>query len=350
LALVQECKAAAEQDRDIEMLGVVFGALAEVEDARGHQDVAAERCKDALRYLYGVGNPADVAGGHSRLGNYTGRSGASHRSAVTQFLAAALLHELSGTGQADKPVNAAAAHLRAGQDPAMLPAHAAELCGRIQAVPGCDLVGLLGRIWPDNAAVDSTYREIVRRVGAAAAQSGTAVTAFAQWDPIIAALFVAADGNTAVAEVAENSLSALESQTGRAALAGALRKIMTGDLDAVSLAGNLVESDTAIVERAVDALEGRIEIPRALWRAAPIAGFLLDLVMACRGAPKAPARARQGLLLLNSRQEWSGLVRVLELVLAGERDATLLEDLTDPMHRAVAELVLREIAKPTVGR
>ena len=50
--MVQGCEAAAEQDHDIEMLGVVFGALAEVEDARGHQDLAADRCKDALRYLY----------------------------------------------------------------------------------------------------------------------------------------------------------------------------------------------------------------------------------------------------------------------------------------------------------
>ena len=330
LAVVQECKAAAEQDRDIEMLGVVFGALAEVEDARGHQDVAADRCKDSLRYLYRVGNPTDAAGGHARLGNYTGRGGASHQSAVTQFLAAALLHELSGTGQASNPVNAAAAHLRAGQDPAMLPTNVAELCARIQAVPGCDLAGLLGRIWPDSVAVEHTYQGIVHQVHAAAAQPGAAVIATAQWDPIIAALHAAADGSTAAAEVAENFLSALESQAGRTALARALRRITAGDLDAVSLTGNLDESDAAIVERALDAIEGRIEVRRALWRAAPIAGILLDLVMACRGAPKAPARARQGLRLLSSRQEWSGLVPVLERILAGERDTTLLKDLYGP--------------------
>lgn len=170
LAVVQECKAAAEQDRDIEMLGVVFGALAEVEDARGHKDVAAERCKDALRYLYRAGNPIDVAGGHARLGNYTGRGGASHRSAVTQFLAAALLYELSGTGQANNPESAAAAHVRAGQDEAMLPANAAELCARVRAIPGCDLAGLLDRIWPDSAAVERTYQNIVHQVRTAVAQ------------------------------------------------------------------------------------------------------------------------------------------------------------------------------------
>jgi tetratricopeptide (TPR) repeat protein len=344
LAVLQECKAAAEEDRDIEMLGVIFGALAEVEDARGHQDVAAERSKDSLRYLYRVGNPADIAGGHARLGNYTGRGGVSHRDAVTQFLAAALLHELSGTGQAGNPVNAAAAHLRAGQDPAILPANAAELCTRIQAVPGCGLAGLLDRIWPDDA-VEGTYQQTARRVRAAAAQPRATVIAAAQWDPVIAALHAAADGNTAAAAAAENFLTALESQLGRAALATALRRIMTRDLDAVGLTENLAESDAAIVERALDALEGRVEIPRALWRAAPVAGFLLDLVMACRGAPRAPERARQALGLLNSQHQWSGLVPVLQRILAGERNATLSENLTDPVHRAVVKMVLAEIAR-----
>ena len=95
------------------------------------------------------------------------------------------------------------------------------------------------------------------RVRAASAQPRATVIAVAQWDPVIAALHAAADGNTAAAAAAENFLTALESQLGRAALATALRRIMTRDLDAVSLTENLAESDAAIVERALDALEGR---------------------------------------------------------------------------------------------
>jgi tetratricopeptide (TPR) repeat protein len=348
LAVVQECKAAAEQDADIEMLGVVFGALAEIEDARGHREVAIDRCKDALRYMYRTGNPTDVAGGHSRLGNYTGRGGASYQSAITQFLAAALLHELSGTGQARNAVIAAGAHLRAGHDLALLPADVRELCARIQAVPGCDLAGLLDRTWLDDT-VERTYQEIVRQVRASAAQPRATVIAVAQWDPVIAALQEAASGSSAAAEVAESFLSALESQAGLSPLARALRGIMAGDLDRASLTGSLAEADAVVVERAVDVLEGRIEIDPVLWRAAPITGVLLDLVTACRGAPMAPARARQGLRDLSSRPEWSALVSVLERILAGERDATLRDDLADPVHRAVVELVLAEIARPAPG-
>ena len=36
---------------------------------------------------------------------------------------------------------------------------------------------------------------------------------------------------------------------------------------------------------------------------------------------------------------------VLDRILAGERDAILLGDLTDPVHRAVVALVLKEIAR-----
>jgi tetratricopeptide (TPR) repeat protein len=344
-AVVQGCKAAAEQDKDIEMLGVVFGALAEVEDARGHQDVAADRCKDALRYLYITGNPADVAGGHARLGNYIGRGGVAHHSAVTQFLAAALLHELSETGQASNPVHAAAAHLRAGQDETMLPATVAELCSRVQLVPGCDLPRLLGGIWPDGAAVERAYEDIVQRVRAIAMQPSAVVAGAAQWDPFIAAMQAAADGNTAAAQAAEGFLTALESQAGRLELARTLRMIMAGGRDAATLTANLNQLDAAAAERALDAIKGRIEVPRLLWPAVQIAGLLLDLVMACRGAPRAPDRARRALSVLSGLPQWSGLVPLLERILAGDRD-TVLDGLTEPAHRAVVELVLREIAGP----
>jgi hypothetical protein len=344
-AVVQGCKAAAEQDNDIEMLGVVFGALAQVEDARGHLDVAADRCKDALRYLYMTGNPADVAGGHARLGNYTGRGGTAHHSAATQFLAAALLHELSGTGQADNPAHAAAVHLRAGQDESILPATVAELCSRAQAVPGCDLPGLLSWIWPDGATVERAYQGIVQQVRTAAMQPDGVALGVAQWDPFIAAMQAAADGNTAAAQAAEGFLAALESQAGRPELARALRTILAGGRDAAILTANLSRQDAAVTERALDAAEGRVEVPRLLWPAAQIAGLLLDLVVACRGAPMAPARARQALSSLGVLPERSGLVPVLERILAGDRDA-ILDDLADPVHRAVVELVLREIARP----
>jgi hypothetical protein len=349
LRVVQQCRAAAEQDRDIDMLGVTFGALAEVEDARGHHEVATARCKDALRYLYMTGNPTDVAGGHARLGSYVSRSGQSHGSAVTQFLAAAVLHELSGTGQGNAPVSAAAAHLRAAQDDAMLLADIAELSTKVKEVPGCELQGLLERIWPDSAAVERKYQAIVQRVRTEAAQprAESAWVGAVQWDPIIAALQAARDGDWTAREVAENCLAALDSQAGRTALAKALRTTMAGDLDAENLKKNLSGSDAAIFERALDAIDGRIDIPRLLWRAAPIAGFLLDLVMACRGAPQAPARAKQTLDLLNCEQEWSTLVPILKRILAGQRDeVVLLGDHADPLNKAIVELVLKEIARP----
>jgi len=39
----------------------------------------------------------------------------------------------------------------------------------------------------------------------------------------------------------------------------------------------------------LDAIDGRVDVPRVLLRAAPIGGLLLDLVMACRGALLPPS-------------------------------------------------------------
>lgn len=345
LALLQECREAAERDHDIEMLGVTLGALAEAEDARGHVQVARERCKDSLRYLYRTGLPGDIAGGHVRLGNYLGRGGQSHAEAVTQFLAAALLRTLAGIGQADGPITAAAAHVRAAKRSETIPADVAELYLRADELPGVRLGKLVARISPDQATVGRVYCDVVQRVRELAAQAAdvSSQKTSIQWDPLIAAIQAAGQENTAAAEMAGGFLEAL-AQAGRATLAGILRRILAGDRDAGDLTSGLDDADAAVVRRALDALTGRIEVPSVLWSASPIAGALLDLVAACRGAPAALARAQQHLTAMASHPAWSDLARVLERILAGERNDQLLGELTNPMHQAVVTRVLREIS------
>ena len=345
LALLQDCREAAERDHDIEMLGVIFGALAEAEDAQGHVQVAAERCKDSLRYLYRTGMPGDIAGGHVRLGNYLGRGGQSHPEAVTHFLAAALLRMLAGIGQAEGPIAAAAAHVRAAQPAEIIPADVTELSRRADVLPGVGLGKLVARISPGQATADRVYGDVVQRVRELAAQAPDASPqiTFVQWDPPIAAIQAAGQGNTAAAEMAGGFLEAL-AQAGPSTLAGILRRILAGDRDAGDLTSGLDDADSAVVRRALDALAGRMEIPGALWSATPIAGALVDLVAAGRGAPAAPARAKQHLAAMASHPAWSDLGLVLERILAGERSDQLLGGLTNPMHQAVVTRVLREIS------
>jgi tetratricopeptide (TPR) repeat protein len=353
LALLQECRRAAEHDHDIEMLAVIFGALAETEDAQGHLQVATERCQDSLRFLYRAGLPGDIAGGHVRLGNYLGRGGRSHADAVTQFLAAALMRTLTGIGQADDPVAAAAAHLRAAKaEEEIIPADAAALCGRADKLPGVGLGRLVARISSDQVTVEHAYRDIVQRVRALAAHApgATPLITLVQWDPPIAAILAATQGNAAAGEMAQAFLGAL-AQAGRPALARTLHQIFEGKRDVGDLTSGLDDADTAVVRHALDALTGRIEIPGALWSATPIAGALVDLVAACRGAPAAPARARGHLTTMAAHPGWSDLARVLERILAGERGDQLIADLTNPMHQAVVTLVLAEIedARPAMS-
>jgi tetratricopeptide (TPR) repeat protein len=346
LALLQDCREAAERDHDMEMLGVIFGALAEAEDAQGHVQVALERCQDSLRFMYRTGLPGDIAGGHVRLGNYLGRGGQSHAEAVTQFLAAAVLRMLAGIGQADGPIAAAAAHVRAAQPAEIIPAGVTELSRGADELPGVDLGNLVARISPDQATADRAYGDVVQRVRELAAQAPDASSQITsvQWDPPVAAIQAAGQGDTAAAEMAGGFLEAL-AQAGRAALAGILRRILAGDRDAGDLTSGLDDADAAVVRRALDALAGRIEVPGALWSATPIAGALVDLVAACRGAPAAPARARGHLAAMASHPAWSELAQALGRILAGERGDQLLDGLTNPMHQAVVTRVLREISE-----
>ena len=345
LALLQDCREAAERDHDIEMLGVTLGALAETEDARGHLQVALERCKDSLRYLYRTGLPGDIAGGHVRLGNYLGRGGWSHAEAVTQFLAAVLLRTLAGIGQTEGPIAAAAAHVRAAKPAEIIPADIAELYRRADELPGVGLGKLVARISPDQATAGRFYSNVVQRVHelAALAPDASSQIASVQWDPPIAAFQAAGQGNIAAAEMIGGFLEAL-AQAGRAALADILRRILAGDRDPSDLASGLDDADAAVVRRTLDALAGRIDVPGALWSATPIAGALVDLVAACRGAPAAPARTRRDLTAMAEDPMWADLARVLERILAGERGDQLSEELADPMHQAVVTLVLTAIS------
>jgi hypothetical protein len=100
-------------------------------------------------------------------------------------------------------------------------------------------------------------------------------------------------------------------QAGRATLAGILRRILAGVRDAGDLTSGLDDADAAVVRRALDVLTGRIEVPGVLWSATPIAGALVDLVAACRGARAAPARAEQHLTAMASQPViWRILRRV----------------------------------------
>ena len=90
-ALLLSCRAIFEAERDIEMLGKVYGALADLEDETGDRAAAVRFEEVALGYTYQVGEPEDCAISHHNLASYLKRQGADPAAVLAHRLAAAAI-------------------------------------------------------------------------------------------------------------------------------------------------------------------------------------------------------------------------------------------------------------------
>ena len=90
-ALLLSCRAVFEDERDIEMLGKVYGALADLEDKTGGRAAAVRFEEVALGYSYQAGEPENCAISHNNLANYLERQGADPATVLAHRLAAATI-------------------------------------------------------------------------------------------------------------------------------------------------------------------------------------------------------------------------------------------------------------------
>jgi len=90
-ALLLDCRAVFEAERDIEWLGKVFSALADLEDKTGGRAVAVRFEEVALGYKYQAGEPSDCATSHHNLANSLKRQGADPAAVLAHRLAAAAI-------------------------------------------------------------------------------------------------------------------------------------------------------------------------------------------------------------------------------------------------------------------
>lgn len=169
LEMLMECREVFELAHDVEMLGIVFDALAAAEANRDHGDVAVDLAREALRYSYVSGNIDSIRISHHNLGVYLRDLAGQPDTALAHHLAAALLRAVTGeAGEGvDESVLSASDDLKA-DDGATLPADVADLCRLVAAVPGVDLHRLLVRFASDPQAVQRTLDELIGRAQSAA--------------------------------------------------------------------------------------------------------------------------------------------------------------------------------------
>jgi hypothetical protein len=305
------------------VLGRNAEVLAEVHRLRAHMDALPA----GLRYKYLAGDPAAIAVSQHNLGNYLTRHAGQPGAALAHHLAAALIRAITGSQGPEDSAHAAAENLRElGDDPAV-PAQVAELCRQVGEVPGADLGELLGALTTAEAA-GRVLQELLTRIRQlAAAPPAPLYQYLAAWDPVIAALLAARDGDRQAADTLGSELAEYEGSADWAALAAAPRAIHAGDTSPGLLTG-LDPIDTAAATRALAAVAGQVTIPVRLWPAIPIRWLLASIVAAGRGDIKAARSARHDLDELAADR--AALAEALGQILGGSRDLSLADRLTDP--------------------
>ncbi|NVM26698.1 MAG: CHAT domain-containing protein [Desulfobacterales bacterium] len=162
-ALLHACRAVFEREGDVEMLGKVFYALADLEDKLGHRGQAIAFSETALRYTYLAGDPRDCAISHHNLSNYLERAGEKPRVAIAQRLAAGVIRFQTGSGMLATTLrNLAIDFAEFAPDRPPRPESFEELCRMVEAVEGVRFRELFERLPRRAASGDEALQEVVR--------------------------------------------------------------------------------------------------------------------------------------------------------------------------------------------
>ena len=355
--LLLACREIFESEHDISRLSSVTTALADVEDRLGHFESALRLAQDALRLHYVNMDPYWISMGHVNFAVSLERVGGDAVVAFTHFLAAAVLRWLMRSGRLASTLQVLADRVARLED-LPLPMSLAELCHQVDRVEGVHFADVLSRLSADASGGDEALADIVRRVQARAAASLAANLdqQLLLWDPVLAAMVAAAEGDKAAAAWLEQSLTTASQQGNWTALAGVLRRILAGKRDQHLLQG-LSEVDTAIAQRALDALVGRVQLDPDSWQtltspALPdeLVQLVAAVVAAARGDQEVAAALEPVLTEWASDQSWTALAGVLRRILAGERDPQLLQGLEETDTAVVTTILDQLSSQPSAAQ
>jgi tetratricopeptide (TPR) repeat protein len=344
LRLLLECRDVFEQAHDVEMLGVVLGALASLETIRGHDDAAIALSIDSLRYNYLSGNLESIKASHHNLGLNLARHARDPDPALAHHVAAALIAAVMNLDSEETSVLAAAYDLRFGAKADLLPTDIGELCRQVAEASDVDLGRLLAQLDPGGSSAQVALDRIITQIRAlAAAPAPPSAANLALWDPVIAALLASQAGDAQATVALEETLASREDSTDWAALVGMLRRLRAGKTGPDLLAGLDPEVHIPVANRILDVLDGRVAIPVHLWRMMPLAPLIFHLVAAARGGGDSARSARRMLDALAQDPGREALASRLDLILAGEHDPDVAFELSDPAEQAVVTTVLHHI-------
>jgi hypothetical protein len=171
--MLVECREIFKRTGDIRALGVVLGALAEVEARRGHGPNAISLETDALRYIYIAGDVDNIQISHNNLGSHLRDQAGELSLAIAHHLAAALIQNLTGRAGLQNSIRAAANDFRMADNDAKVPATVTELCQQVNEVPGVHLDQLLIQLQTGPQAAQLALDKVISRARAVATQKSS---------------------------------------------------------------------------------------------------------------------------------------------------------------------------------
>jgi len=161
--LLLDCRQTFLDAGELRMFNTTLGALADAEDKLGHCDNAIRIAQDALRYGYAAEAASVIRDVYHNLGNYLVRQGSKPNSALACHLCAAVIKALSGTGDTERSVRAAAVDLAFFGDAAEPPTSIAELSGRINYIPGTEPAALIAQLSPNPDTAEQALQDLITR-------------------------------------------------------------------------------------------------------------------------------------------------------------------------------------------
>ncbi len=162
--LLLSCREVFERKRSVEMLGVVFAAIADLRDRLGQKDQAISLEETALRYNYILGQPEFIAGGHHNLASYLAKDG-SQSALDHRLAAAAILSQIrsrflvSNLGMLSWDLE------KFG--PEALPESFDQLCDRVEQLDGVRFRELWARLPKQAEDDDQLLKDIIKAAKAA---------------------------------------------------------------------------------------------------------------------------------------------------------------------------------------
>jgi hypothetical protein len=180
--LLVECQQVLEDNDDFGNLSHVFTERADLESELGHADAVVRFARSALRMTYARTIPAPIADAHQRLARYLRAVDGPPEEQQAHWLAAALLHRLSGEDRALGDLMLSAPRgLRVGHAPRRQPGTAgppprslSDLIDIAEQTSGVHLAELIATVEPDQEAVIRALTAILD----SAAHQGPAAAAF----------------------------------------------------------------------------------------------------------------------------------------------------------------------------